>query len=157
MAMIFTLLADGESLGADIQIPYTEIRALLAQHAAALDEIKEASLVHWDMWHGNIFVGQRDGEYYVEGIIDWERALWGDPEIETAMCSKFYGPAFFAGYGRNLLESEKAVVRQCMYRLYLWLVMIIEEKVRFEGAEHIPWVREQLKTDLDFLLSANQV
>ena len=157
MAMVYTLLADGESFGADIQIPYAEIRALLAQYAEALDEIQEASLVHWDMWQGNIFIDHRDGKHFVEGIIDWERAFWGDPEAETAICCKFYGPAFFEGYGRNMLEGENATIRQCMYRLYLWLVMIIEEKVRFEGADHIPWVREQLKADLDFLLKPNRV
>jgi len=35
--------------------------------------------------------------YRVEGIIDWERALWEDLEIETAMCYKFYGQTFFIG------------------------------------------------------------
>jgi aminoglycoside phosphotransferase (APT) family kinase protein len=152
LAIVFTLLADGESLGADVYLPYPEMRELFRQHAATLDEIREPSLVHWDMWQGNIFVDRCEGEYFVEGIIDWERAFWGDPEAETAMCCKFYGPAFFEGYGRNLLAGDSAVIRQYMYRMFLWLIMIIEEKVRFEGADHIPWVREQLKTDSDFLL-----
>lgn len=30
--------------------------------------------VHWDMWEGNIFI--KDG--HISGIIDWERALWGE-------------------------------------------------------------------------------
>ena len=153
LAFIDALLNDGESLDVQLQLTFTKLHELFRKHAAALDSITEPSLVHWDMWAGNIFVRPENGAYKVEGIIDWERALWGDPEIETAMCCKFYGQAFFDGYGRNLLTGDDAEIRQCMYRLYLWLIMMIEEKVRFEGAEHIPWVREQLDKDLNLLQS----
>ncbi len=153
LAFIEALLNDGEALDVGLPLTYTQLHELFRKHTAVLDGITEPSLVHWDMWAGNIFILPENGTYKVEGIIDWERALWGDPEIETAVCCKFYGQAFFDGYGRNLLTGEDAEIRQCMYRLYLWLIMMIEEKVRFEGAAHIPWVREQLDNDLKLLQS----
>jgi len=153
LAFVIALLVDGESLGVKLPLAYAQLHDLFQVHAGALDIISEPSLVHWDMWAGNIFVLQKNNTYKVEGIIDWERAFWGDPESETAMCCKFYGQAFFDGYGQDLISGKNALIRQCMYRLYLWLVMMIEEKVRFEGAEHIPWVRDQLERDLQLLQS----
>lgn len=153
LAFIEALLNDGESLDVQLPLTYTKLQELFRKHVASLDAITEPSLIHWDMWAGNIFVLPENGTYKVEGIIDWERALWGDPEIETAMCGKFYGKAFFDGYGRNLLSGDDAKIRQCMYRLYLWLIMMIEEKVRFEGAAHISWVKVQLDNDLNLLQS----
>jgi aminoglycoside phosphotransferase (APT) family kinase protein len=153
LAFIDALLSDSEALGVQLPLGISHLHDLLHKYAAALDEILEPSLVHWDMWAGNIFVIPENDIYRVEGIIDWERALWGDPEIETAICCKFYGNTFFDGYGRDLLVGDDAKIRQCMYRLYLWLIMLTEEKVRFEGAAHIPWVREQLDYDLKLLQS----
>ena len=40
------------------------------------------SLLHMDIWHQNILV---DASGNVTGILDWDRALWGDPEIEFAV------------------------------------------------------------------------
>ena len=153
LAFIDALLRDSESLEVQLPLDSSQLHDLFHKYAAVLEEIAEPSLVHWDMWAGNIFVIPENDTYRVEGIIDWERALWGDPEIETAMCCKFYGQTFFDGYGRDLLAGDDAKIRQCMYRLYLWLIMLTEEKVRFEGAAHIPWVREQLDYDLKLLRS----
>ena len=151
LAFIDALLRDSEALEVQLLLDFSQLHDLFHKYAEALEEITEPSLVHWDMWAGNIFVIPENDRYRVEGIIDWERALWGDPEIETAICCKFYGQSFFDGYGRDMLDGDDAKIRQCMYRLYLWLIMLTEEKVRFEGAAHIPWVREQLDHDLKLL------
>jgi fructosamine-3-kinase len=153
LAFIDALLRDGAALDVQLPLDFSQLHDLFHQFAATLEAITQPSLVHWDMWAGNIFVIPENGTYRVEGIIDWERALWGDPEIETAMCCKFYGRTFYEGYGRDLLAGDDAKIRQCMYRLYLWLIMLTEEKVRFVGAAHIPWVREQLDHDLKLLQS----
>ena len=44
------------------------------------DEVKEPSLVHWDMWEGNVFVKEK----HVLGIIDWERAMWGEAFMDDS-------------------------------------------------------------------------
>ena len=151
LAFIEALLNDSESLDVQLPVSFIQLHELFQKHAPALDAITKPSLVYWDMWAGNIFVRPENGTYKVEGIIDWVRALWGDPEIETAICCKFYGQACFDRYGRDLMAGDDANIRQCMYRLYLWLIMLTEEKVRFEGAAHIPWVREQFDHDLKLL------
>jgi aminoglycoside phosphotransferase (APT) family kinase protein len=156
LAMVEALLRDGEALGAQLDRTWDDLRALFERHAPALDAIAQPSLVHWDLWAGNVFVKPQNGAYTVEGLIDWERALWGDPDMETAVACGFYGPAFYEGYGHARVEdapgsARPVAVRQSLYRLYLWLIMVIEAKVRFEDADHLPWAREQLRKELAWL------
>jgi len=151
MAMIEAVFNDGEALEAPLPVSYAELRAIVGQNAKALDEIKEASLVHWDLWAGNVFVIPKKGKYVLEGIIDWERALWGDPDAETAVACRFYGPTFFTGYGKQLAEHGPEAIRQSLYRLYLWSLLLIEIKVRHYEPDYLPWAREQLQKDADFL------
>lgn len=146
--MMEALLQDGEALGAVVPLSWQDLRSLIHDRASVLDSIERPSLVHWDIWPGNVFVKPQNGAYVVEGIIDWERAFWGDPDMETAVVCGFYSPAFYEGYGKQLAEGGPDAVRQSLYRLYLWLVMVIEAKVRFEDAEHLPWAREQLRKEL---------
>ena len=144
MAFVKTLLDDGEDLGVELPIPYPQVRKLFSKHAHTLDEIREATLVHWDLWPGNIFIIGENDKLEIEGIIDWERAYWGDPESEPAIAAKFYGPDFFMGYGEELTDNPNAVIRHKMYSLFLLLVMKIEAKVRFENADHLSWVQTEL-------------
>ncbi len=151
VAMMKAVLEDGESLKAPLPVSYDELRNLLHQHANALEAIKEPGLVHWDLWAGNVFVIPQNGKYVLEGIIDWERALWGDPDIETAVACRFYGPAFFEGYGKQLADLGPEAIRQSLYRLYLWSLLLIEIKVRHYDPDYLPWAREQLQKDVNFL------
>jgi fructosamine-3-kinase len=75
------------------------------------------SLLHMDIWGPNILVGPRGD---VTGIIDWDRALWGDPEIEFAVLD-YCGvsqPAFWEGYGAARDTSPEAALRHVFYLLY---------------------------------------
>ena len=146
-----TLLEDGENLGAELPTPYDEIRTLIDHNVAPLDEITQPSLVHWDLWAGNIFVKPHNGKYVIEGLIDWERAFWGDPEAETPLAGRFYGDPFYAGYGQPLAEQGPAAIRQSLYRLYLWLVLLIEIKVRDYAPDYLPWARENFEKEIVFL------
>jgi aminoglycoside phosphotransferase (APT) family kinase protein len=150
--MVFVLLDDGASLGVELPLPYEQIRAAFDGLAGALDEVKRPSLVHWDLWPGNVFVVERDGRHTIEGITDWERAYWGDPESELPMVLLPRGAPWFEGYGKEMAEGRDADIRHCMYRLYLWLVMVIEAKVRFEGADHVQWAYGKLQEDLEVLV-----
>jgi hypothetical protein len=95
-----------------------------------------------------VFLVQQDRRYRVEGLTDWERAYWGDPESELPMVLRPRGSPWFEGYGRELAPGKAASVRHCMYRLCLWLVMVIEARIRFEGADHVRWAYKQLEGDL---------
>jgi aminoglycoside phosphotransferase (APT) family kinase protein len=76
-----------------------------------------ASLLHMDVWSQNILV---DDAGRVTGLVDLDRALWGDPEIEFAVLD-YCGisePAFWRGYGRPRDISFSAQVRARFYLLY---------------------------------------
>lgn len=93
------------------------MRALLDGYLALFDRPLKPSLLHMDIWHQNILVAD-DGA--VTGIVDWDRALWGDPEIEFAVLD-YCGiskPAFWQGYGRARDDSPEAHIRQVFYLLY---------------------------------------
>ena len=91
--------------------------SLWQRYRDLFDRPVQASLLHMDIWHQNILV-DRAGN--VTGIIDWDRALWGDPEIEFAVldyCS-ISEPAFWEGYGQDRDRSPEANIRQVFYYLY---------------------------------------
>jgi fructosamine-3-kinase len=155
IAMMEALLGDGEALGAELPVSYEDIREQLHRHTPTLDEIVEPSFVHWDLWQGNVFVKPQKGKYVIEGIIDWERAFWGDPDCETPVAGRFYGPSFYKGYGKELSENGPAAIRQSLYRIYLWLVLLIEIKVRDYEPDYLPWPRAEIHKDLAFLQSTD--
>lgn len=74
-------------------------------------------LLHMDIWAQNILV---DPDGNVTGLVDWDRALWGDPEIEFAVLD-YCGistSAFWRGFGRDRDGSPAAKVRWVFYHLY---------------------------------------
>ncbi len=95
----------------------TAMRGLLERRLPVFDRVVPAALLHMDVWSQNILV---DGSGHVTGLIDWDRALWGDAEIEFAVLD-YCGvsvPAFWEGYGRQRDTSPEARVRRVFYLLY---------------------------------------
>jgi aminoglycoside phosphotransferase (APT) family kinase protein len=78
------------SAGSGVDRRPEEIRTLVVESGYALDEVTRPALIHFDLWPGNIFV---DGSRIV-GLIDHERAFWGDP---AAVASS---PTASPGYGQ---------------------------------------------------------
>ncbi|MBD3308020.1 phosphotransferase [candidate division KSB3 bacterium] len=71
----------------------------------------------WDVWSQNILIDEAGN---LTGLVDWDRAVWGDPEIEFAVLD-YCGisrPAFWEGYGQNRDQSAAARVRNAFYLLY---------------------------------------
>ena len=93
------------------------MRRLLDERLELFSRQAPSCMLHMDIWLQNILVGDR-GE--VSGIVDWDRGLWGDPEIEFAVLD-YCGisePAFWEGYGQARDRSPEAQVRQVFYLLY---------------------------------------
>lgn len=93
------------------------LRRLLDRHIAVFDTGTPARLLHMDIWAQNILV-DRGGQ--VTGLVDWDRALWGDPEIEFAVLD-YCGisePAFWEGYGQPRDTSAEHDLRRVFYLLY---------------------------------------
>lgn len=140
------LLEDGRSM--DVDLPYRHLQSRLEALLPLLDSVRQSRLVHWDLWDGNIFVVPETGE--VTGIIDFERALWGDPLMEINFMNASEG--FIEGYGANLALGEDAARVRRLYTIYLSLVGIIEAPYReYESKEAWQWAAELFKKEIDLL------
>jgi aminoglycoside phosphotransferase (APT) family kinase protein len=93
------------------------LRRLFDVYRPHFDRPVPAALLHMDVWSQNILV---DDAGRVTGLVDLDRALWGDPEIEYAVLD-YCGisePAFWRGYGRARDTSFPAQIRARFYLLY---------------------------------------
>ena len=92
-------------------------RQALEQRIEVFQHDVTASLLHMDVWGQNILI---DKTGKIRGIVDWDRALWGDPEIEFAVLDYcgFNVPAFWKGYGERPVSSTGYNIRQMFYHLY---------------------------------------
>jgi aminoglycoside phosphotransferase (APT) family kinase protein len=89
----------------------------LSPHLRLFDREVPSCLLHMDIWAQNILVDESGN---VTGLVDWDRALWGDVEIEFAVLD-YCGistAAFWRGYGRERDTSPEARVRWAFYYLY---------------------------------------
>ncbi|MDD6307484.1 MAG: phosphotransferase [Clostridiales bacterium] len=71
---------NAENKSVVIGVDKNDILSLLEKDKKIFDAVTQPVLVHWDMWEGNIFI--KDG--CITGIIDWERALWGEPLMDDS-------------------------------------------------------------------------
>jgi aminoglycoside phosphotransferase (APT) family kinase protein len=93
------------------------VARLVDQHRELFVPCTTSSLLHMDIWSQNILVSP---DNRVTGIVDWDRALWGDPEIEFAVLDYcgISAPPFWQGYGRPRPEGPQARLRNAFYLLY---------------------------------------
>ncbi|MCC3375020.1 phosphotransferase family protein [Cohnella sp. REN36] len=132
------LLADAGRLGARLPASREEIEAELARRLPLLAEVTEPRFVHWDLWSGNALIA--DGR--IAGILDWERALWGDPLMEYYFRRFERSEAFFAGYGGRF-DGPGEQARKRLYDLYLDPILVIECYSRQYGNEdHVRWAHD---------------
>jgi aminoglycoside phosphotransferase (APT) family kinase protein len=149
-AMTRAVLADAEAYGPWLPRPVPEIRAVLDGAAAALAEVTEPALVHFDLWPGNVLLDGAPGARTVAALIDGERMFWGDPLADFASLSLLSGPLeddpdFLSGYaaaGGATSFGAAARVRLALYRCYLYLIMLVEVVPRGTAGEHLAWVRD---------------
>ena len=79
--MLGAVLDDAERFAVPLPFARVEAESALAAAGRALDEVTVPALVHFDAWAGNVLV--EDGR--LSGVIDGERAFYGDPLAEWAM------------------------------------------------------------------------
>jgi len=147
-AMVEALLDDAGHWRSPLGIAPAEVRTLVAEGRDALAEVTEPRLVHFDLWQGNVFVrlpATAGGRHTVSGIIDHERAFWGDPaaELVSLNLGGEAGPddPLVAGYtaagGRFAFGEPGFHHRLALYRLYLGLLLVIECSPRGFGPERL--------------------
>jgi fructosamine-3-kinase len=134
------LLAMARTAQAEGRLP-AKLLLRLERLAERLDtyliEPRHPSLLHGDLWTGNVLVrGQR-----IAGFVD-PAIYCGHPEIELAFTTMFgtFGPAFFEAYeALSPLEPGFHELRSGLYKLYPTLV-----HVRLFGSAYLPPIERTL-------------
>jgi len=144
LGMADAVCADARRFGAALPVPVDRVEELVRGSADLLDDVTVPSLVHFDLWAGNILVDDAGGEPAVTGLVDGERAFWGDPLAEMVSLALFgdiaQDTAFLDGYraaGGAVVLDARARGRLALYRCYLYLIMLVEAVPRgASGPEH---------------------
>ena len=94
-------------------------RHVLADAAPILDEITQPHLAHCDLWFGNILISDGNPPDFA-AIIDADRAMWGDPDIDfSSIPWTKESPTFWDGYGTPLSMDDHSVIRRRIYTM-MW-------------------------------------
>ncbi len=179
------LLDDAKTWGSNVDVD--RVWAAFDRHSESLDAVQYPHLVHMDLWLGNAFI---DDEKNLVGVIDTERACYGDPlfdfvgadqigqgpipaalaqgyEDEAARIAHLATQGPVDGLGEvdhdvasalaqiriprelpqaGALSSEDA--RLLLYRVYFYLLLIIEVKPRAYTDEWVPVHVEKMNLKL---------
>lgn len=105
------------------------------------------SLLHLDLWTQNILTV--NGK--ITAILDFDRGLYGDPELEFAVLDT-YGystPEFFEGYGKPRPVNLEAQIRQKLYIVYELIkyafIRVARGKSMSTGRSHVSQCERILK------------
>ena len=139
-SMLTNLISDGQKKDVDWGCDVEQLLKGFEEEKHIFDEARFATLVHWDMWEGNVFV---DGDH-VSGIIDWERAMWGEAFMDDRFRKHNRNKDFLEGFGKvNFTETELKRLR--WYDIILYMTMMVEVFYReFEDKGQYYWSRDQL-------------
>jgi aminoglycoside phosphotransferase (APT) family kinase protein len=160
--MLGTILAEAEQYGVALPLPAGVIRQLAARHESVLDEVTTPVLVHFDLWDGNILIDLDGATPRIGGLIDAERAFWGDPLADFVSLALLgdirRDEAFLAGYqeaGGPARLDDSSPVRLALYRTYLYLIMLVEAVPRGYDGPRREWLERHvtpaLTAELDLL------
>ncbi len=128
--LIGNVVGDLERAGADMGVSSAELLGQLLADKPYFDEVTEPSLVHFDIWENNIIVCGDE----IAGILDWERALWGEPLMEDRFRSYGMNPYFLEGFGQTeFTRSEQR--RLIWYNIWINLAFMGEHYTRMYGDE----------------------
>lgn len=131
--MIKMILSDSREH--HIKLPYKRINSVLKSKVDVLDKVIVPCLVDYDLHPGNIFLKKLNNEYVVEGIIDFERAFWGDSYadfpsaflfIDDVRKNQVFWHAYrkYAQIDHDITKEEE--IRLNLYRLYIFTIMCAE-------------------------------
>ncbi|MBR5040077.1 MAG: aminoglycoside phosphotransferase family protein [Clostridiales bacterium] len=137
--MLSNLISDGQKKNVDLGCDANKLLEDFEKEKHIFDEVTSATLVHWDMWEGNVFIKDN----HVSGIIDWERAMWGEAFMDDRFRSHNRSSAFLEGFGKKDF-TENELKRLRWYDIILYLTMMVEVFYReFEDKGQYYWSKEQ--------------
>lgn len=148
--MVDDVLADSVRYNVSLLHSVDFFASLIRRHGPLLDVVTTPRLVHFDLWDGNILL---DGTR-LSGIVDGERAFWGDPLAEFVSLSLFkdLDPDLLDAYRAAGGVAEFDPVRLALYRTYLYLIMLVEMTPRNDhDPDRAHFVTTHLTEALDML------
>lgn len=171
--MVGQLLDDAADAGIRLSFSPTALRDRLDQAGPALARVRRPALVLWDLHDGNLLVNDPpagpEAADRITGVLDCDRALWGDPLLECWFRTLWGGPSphFVSAWldqlaclgagqlqaihrshpgepdqettAAGFLARAEVLERLHLYDLYLALVMRVEAVYRGYEAGHIAW------------------
>lgn len=140
--MLSNLIEDAQRKNIDIVHNADTYLNRLEKDRASFAGIPFATLVHWDLWEGNVFVESG----HVSGVIDWERAVWGEPFMDDRFRLHNRNTDFLKGFGKTSFTADE-LTRLRWYDIILYLTMMIEVFYReYEDQGQYFWAKEMLAT-----------
>lgn len=135
--LISNVLADAKKKNVMIGVDDEVILTRLKEYRTIFDAVKHPTLVHWDMWEGNIFIKDKQ----IVGIIDWERAMWGEAFMDDRFRRHTRNEEFLKGYGQTAFSREE-MCRIYWYDVLLYLTMMTEATYReYEDDGQYQWAK----------------
>jgi aminoglycoside phosphotransferase (APT) family kinase protein len=110
----------------DAQLDMTELRSVVAivqSHTATLDAVAQSRLLHGDLWLFNILVKRDSDGLTISGVLDTDRAWWGDPLADWTMFvlamgtrpeTQRFHARFWQAYG-TVEQTPETAFRQAVY------------------------------------------
>ncbi|MEL7977414.1 aminoglycoside phosphotransferase family protein [Isoptericola sp. F-RaC21] len=162
-AMIRAALDDAARWGVDL--PGDRLLAVAARHRDLLAAVTAPRLVHADLWEGNLLLDRSEGT--VCGVLDAERALWGDPLFELVGADQFgagaVDPDLLAGYrqaggelglgdGTPGSGDPDAWTRLQLYRAYFACLLTVEVVPRGYTGDRRDWQATHAHANLERIL-----
>lgn len=164
-AMVDELLADARAWGVALPAAPRRIRQLVERRGDVLDLVTVPRLLHFDLWDGNVLAAPgAGGRPRLTGLVDGERWLWGDPLVDLVspvLLGRIEDDPhhpLLAGYadraGAPVVLDGAARHRLALYRLHLYLLMVVEGPSRGMAAESTADRFERLGALLDEVAGA---
>lgn len=147
--MLSNVIADADRAEVKYFVSGSTLLDMLDRDMNCFKEVEHPVLVHYDLWEGNVFVKDKE----VSGLIDWERALWGDVLMEDRFRRHTRNAAFLRGYGQETF-TEAQQRRILWYDMILYLTMMTEGKYRqYEDDSQYRWIAPLFEASLGELQS----
>jgi aminoglycoside phosphotransferase (APT) family kinase protein len=144
VAMVDDLLLDAQDRSVELPVSPERLKEAFGNAERELSQVTSPRLVVWDLHPGNVFV--ENGR--ITGIIDCDRAIWGDPLLEFLFRSLANTPkAFHEGYGDESDTTDRPGAERCIWLYDLYLAMIMRIECGYRGFEesHVKWTISEFK------------
>lgn len=136
---------------------------LIQRHRRLLDHVQSPGLAHGDLWPNNIVIGRSEGKPVITGILDTERAYWGDPLMDWTFSYYDVPDAFYDAFrtvmgikrGRTEMQDEREIgpeFRRLVYRGVCSAMFLIDSTRGWANADQARLQLKEVNEQLEKLL-----